>query len=83
VWYYSQRTSSTDLCDNPVSEVSDIAIAISTPFDKLHSVVDTLHCSIGDPLIEIVENMLPPTLQCLDEWHQLVTTKLFHPFDSV
>ena len=55
------------LPDTQIPEVGDVAIAITTPFDELHPVVDTLYCAISNPLVEIVQNGIPPTLECLDE----------------
>ena len=52
---------------NSLKKRSDLVDAVATPFDSLDLVVQPFNKSTRYPLVEVVENVFPVSLQGFDE----------------
>ena len=65
------------LSHNLQLEVFEIAIAVGTVDNDTNGPIDAFHKAIGDPVLEIVEDLVPPVAQGLDEFEQEPITGVF------
>jgi hypothetical protein len=62
------------LGQNLQSKILEIAVAMGAVDN---GAIDAFHKAIGDPVLEIVEDLVPPATQGLDEFEQEAITGMF------
>jgi hypothetical protein len=58
-------------------EILEIAVAVGAVDNGANGPIDAFHKAIGDPILEIVEDLMPPVTQGLDEFEQEPITGVF------